>query len=258
MTTQRSSILRLSELRQNASVNAHYGAVELKAYMPTSTLRGFWGSMFVLVLLFLGYSVYALANRITMRFAPVVNSMKIMNLPPPPAAEAIVPPPPTLPNGPAARAGTPVAVPDALVAPDIIDFANINEISHASLNGGNGIDEGALSLPSDITVEVREEEPDVYEPIPVEREPFLDIRDLQKLVVYPEVAKRAGIEGRVFVRVLVGKNGVPKKHIIEGSDSDLLSASAAKAVMSAVFTPAIQNNKPVECWVSIPIVFRLR
>lgn len=249
MTTHRSSILR-----QNASANAHYGAVELKAYMPTSTLRGFWGSMSVLVLLFLGYSVYALANRITVRSTPVVNSMKIMNLPPPPAAsEAVVPPPAAPASLPTARAGTPVPVPDALVIPDVI-CTWVDAITRPS----DGLDEGIPSLPSDITVEVREEEPDVYEIIPVEREPFLDIRELQKLVVYPEVAKRAGIEGRVFVRVLVGKNGLPKKYIIEGSDSDLLNAAAAKAVMSTVFTPAIQNNKPVECWVSIPIIFRLR
>lgn len=254
MTTHRSSVLRLSVLRPNASVNAHYGAVELKAYMHTSTLRGFWGSMSVLVLLFLGYSVYALANRITVRSAPVVNSMKIMNLPPPPSvAEAVVPPPVAPASLPTARAGTPVPVPDALVIPDV-SFTWVDAITRPS----DGLDEGIPSLPSDITAEVREEEPDVYEPTPVEREPFLDIRELQKLVVYPEMAKRAGIGGRVFVRVLVGKNGVPKKHIIEGSDSDLLNAAAAKAVMSAVFTPAIQNNKPVECWVSIPIIFRLR
>jgi protein TonB len=257
MTTHRSSILRLSALRSsalrpNASVT-HYGAMELKAYMPTSTLRGFWGSMSVLVLLFLGYSVYALANRITVRSAPVVNSMKIMNLPPPPtASEAVVPPPAAPASLPTARAGTPVPVPDALVIPDVTTW--VDAITRPS----DGLDEGIPALPSDITVEVREEEPDVYEITPVEREPFLDIRELQKLVVYPEVAKRAGIEGRVFVRVLVGKNGVPKKHIIEGSDSDLLNAAAAKAVMSTVFTPAIQNNKPVECWVSIPIIFRLR
>jgi protein TonB len=254
MTTHRSSLLRLSALCPNASVNAHYGAMELKAYMPTSTLRGFWGSMSVLVLLFLGYSVYALANRITVRSTPIVNSMKIMNLPPPPAAsEAIVPPPAAPASLPTARAGTPVPVPDALIMPDVI-CTWVDAITRPS----DGLDEGIPSLPSDITEEVREEEPDVYEPTPVEREPFLDIRELQKLVVYPEVAKRAGIEGRVFVRVLVGKNGVPKKHIIEGSDSDLLNGAAAKAVMSAVFTPAIQNNKPVECWVSIPIIFRLR
>lgn len=254
MTIHRFSIVRLSALRPNASANAHYGAMELKAYMPTSTLRGFWGSMSVLVLLFLGYTVYALANRITVRSAPVVNSMKIMNLPPPPAAsEAVVPPPAAPASLPTARAGTPVPVPDALIMPDVI-CTWVDAITRPS----DGLDEGIPSLPSDIIEEVREEEPDVYEPTPVEREPFLDIRELQKLVVYPEVAKRAGIEGRVFVRVLVGKNGVPKKHIIEGSDSDLLNAAAAKAVMSAVFTPAIQNNKPVECWVSIPIIFRLR
>ncbi|MBL7993460.1 MAG: energy transducer TonB, partial [Candidatus Kapabacteria bacterium] len=46
--------------------------------------------------------------------------------------------------------------------------------------------------------------------------------------------------------------------IVESTDSDLLNDAAIKAVMSSVFTPAIQNNQPIDCWVSIPIVFRLR
>lgn len=241
-----------SALRTGAHAETLYGASELKSYIHISTLRGFWGSMSVLVLLFLGYSVYALANRITVRSAPAISSTKIMTLPPPPVTEAVIPPPPVPASIPAARAGTPIPVPDALVIPDV------NCTWDAITRPSDGLDEGIPSLPSEITVEVYEEEPGVYEPTPVEREPFIDIRELQKLVVYPELAKRAGIEGRVYVRVLVGKNGVPKKHIIERTDSDLLNDAAAKAVMSAIFTPAIQNNHPVECWVSIPIFFRLR
>ncbi len=230
-----------------------YGAVELQSYIRISTVRGFWGSMSLLVLLFVGYSVFALANHLSVRSAPVVNSMKIMTLPPPPATESVQPPPPTLPNAPLARAGTPIPVPDALLISDV----NCIWVD-ATTRPSDGSDEGTLSLENNITTEVREEEPDPYAFYPIEKEPYIDIKELLKKVVYPDVAKRAGIEGRVNIRVLIGKSGVPKKHIIESTDSDLLNESAAKAVMSVVFTPAIQNNQPVECWVSIPIVFRLR
>jgi protein TonB len=138
------------------------------------------------------------------------------------------------------------------------DFANVDEVSRASSTGGDGTDQGFLGLAKDVEVEVREDEPSAYDFVPVEKEPYIDIKELQRKVVYPELAKRAGIEGKVNIRVLVGKNGVPKKNLIESTDSELLNDAAVKAVMSSVFTPAIQNNQPIDCWVSIPIVFRLR
>ncbi len=233
---------------------------ELIRYIPRATERGFVGAALLLTLLIGGYSLFLIATASGLPKRPAINKMKLTNLPPPPTAQddTQAPPPPPSASGPAARAGTPVPVPDALIAPDVKDFANVDEISRASTTGGDGNDQGYLGLASDVDTEVREDEPSAYDFIPVEKEPYVDIRELQKKVVYPDIAKRAGIEGKVNIRVLVGKNGVPKKHIIESSDSDLLNDAAVKAVMNSVFTPAIQNNQPIDCWVSIPIVFRLR
>ncbi|MCS6808818.1 MAG: energy transducer TonB [Bacteroidota bacterium] len=237
----------------------HYGAQELKAYIPRATQRGFLAALLLLVLCIGGYSLFLAASAAGAKKGPPINKMKLTNLPPPPAqTDAAPPPPPTTAPGPAARAGTPVPVPDALIAPDVKDFANVDEISRASTTGGDGNDVGYLGLASEVETEVREEEPNAYDFIPVEKEPYIDIKELQKKVVYPDLAKRAGIEGKVSIRVLVGKNGVPKKYIIESTDSDLLNDAAVKAIMSSVFTPAIQNNQPIDCWVSIPVVFRLR
>lgn len=233
-------------------------ASELKRTIPIATRRGFLGALFLLTFLFSGYSLFLVVNTAGVSRGPAINKMKLTNLPPPPQqAEAAPPPPPTAP-GPAARAGTPVPVPDALIAPDVKDFANVDEISRASTTGGDGNDQGFLGLASDVDTEVRDDEPNAYDFVPVEKEPYIDIKELQRKVTYPDLAKRAGIEGKVNIRVLVGKNGVPKKHIVESTDSDLLNDAAIKAVMSSVFTPAIQNNQPIDCWVSIPIVFRLR
>lgn len=236
----------------------HYGAQELKAYIPRATQRGFLYSLAIILLLLAGYSIFLATSSLGLKKGPAINKMKLTNLPPPPQqAEAAPPPPPTAP-GPAARAGTPVPVPDALITPDVKDFANVDEISRASTTGGDGNDQGFLGLASDVDTEVRDDEPNAYDFVPVEKEPYIDIKELQRKVTYPDLAKRAGIEGKVNIRVLVGKNGVPKKHIVESTDSDLLNDAAIKAVMSSVFTPAIQNNQPIDCWVSIPIVFRLR
>ncbi len=151
-------------------------------------------------------------------------------------------------------------VPDAEIKPDMQEFATIDVMSRASAEGGDGVDLGtfASNIDFDVNVEVKEKEPDPDEFIPVEKEPETDIGSLQKLVVYPDLARRAGVEGKVLVRVLVDKTGKVKKTRVDYSDNELLNDAAVKAVSQAVFTPAIQNKQPVQCWVTVPITFKLR
>lgn len=234
-----------------------YGATELKQYIPQATFRGFTVAMVSVSLLLGGYAGFIASNSLGKIKGPAINKMKLTQLPPPPAQADVPPPPPTAP-GPAARAGTPVPVPDALIAPDVKDFANVDEISRASAVGGSGDDAGYLGLASEVSEEVREEEPNAYEFMAVDKEPYIDISELQKRIVYPDIARRAGIEGTVNIRVLVDKKGNPKKYIIESTDSDLLNKAAVDAVMSSRFTPAIQGNTPLDCWISIPINFRMK
>lgn len=92
-------------------------------------------------------------------------------------------------------------------------------------------------------------EPDEY--------PMVDLAALQKSVVYPAVAKSNGIEGKVFVRAYVSKKGKVLKTIVDKTDNDVLTSSAVNAVKKAKFTPATKNGKAVNCWVSLPISFRL-
>lgn len=241
-----------------------YSFVQLQRFRTKAAIVGFVTALMFTGTLIGGYATW-LAVKATSERGRQFNSAKILlsKLPPPPAADptAVPPPPPPTDNrGPAARAGTPVPVPDALVAPDVKDFANIDQISRASSKGGDGNDTGVLGLANeDIKVEVRDdEEPDMYEFVPVEKEPYLDIKELQSRVEYPDIAKRANIQGKVLVRVLVGKNGIPVKCSIQSSDSDLLEPAATKAIMKSVFTPALQNSQPVTCWVSIPVIFIIR
>lgn len=242
-----------------------YSFVQIQRFRTKAAAVGFVAAITFTAVLLGGYAGW-LAVKTRVEGSNRVNIAKIVlsRLPPPPTNDpaAVAPPPPVVEShGPAARAGTPVPVPDALVAPDVKDFANIDQISRASAKGGDGTDAGILGLASDeIKVEVRDNEdaPDMYEFVPVEKEPYIDIKDLQSRVVYPDMARRANIQGKVLVRVLVGKNGIPIKCSIESSDSDLLDPAATKAIMKSVFTPALQNSQPVTCWVSIPVMFIIR
>lgn len=100
--------------------------------------------------------------------------------------------------------------------------------------------------------------PDEKDFIPVEKHPDIDIMKLQKLVKYPREAKLRGIEGRVILKILVDKEGNVLKKKVEYSESKLLEESALSAIDDyGKVTPAIQNGKPVACWVSVPITYKL-
>ncbi|MDP1994988.1 MAG: energy transducer TonB, partial [Ignavibacteria bacterium] len=62
----------------------------------------------------------------------------------------------------------------------------------------------------------------------------------------------------VWVKILVSKEGKPKKAVVVKSDAEIFNQSATDAAMKYSFTPALQNNKPVAVWVVVPFKFELR
>ncbi len=74
---------------------------------------------------------------------------------------------------------------------------------------------------------------------------------------YPEEAKKNGIEGKVFMKVLVDKEGLPKKAIVIKSDNAIFNQSATEAAMKSKFSPALQNGKPIAVWIVLPYKFAL-
>jgi protein TonB len=74
---------------------------------------------------------------------------------------------------------------------------------------------------------------------------------------YPELAQRAGLEGTVWVKVLIDEKGTPKRAVVEKSSHEIFEEAAIEAAMNSLFTPAVTNNGPITCWVSIPYMFKL-
>jgi periplasmic protein TonB len=103
----------------------------------------------------------------------------------------------------------------------------------------------------------------------VEDEPFIDfaevmpepvggLKAIQSRIIYPELARRGGIEGKVHVLAFVNENGdVVKAEIIKGAGAGL-DEEAIKAVKETKFRPGQQRGRPVKVQVVIPIVFRLQ
>lgn len=88
--------------------------------------------------------------------------------------------------------------------------------------------------------------------------PVGGIKSLQEKVHYTEIARRAGVEGTVYIEAKIDKNGnvidaIVKKGLGAGLDDEALNA-----VKSTKFIPGKQRGKPVNVKMTIPVKFVLK
>ncbi len=75
---------------------------------------------------------------------------------------------------------------------------------------------------------------------------------------YPSLAREAGFEGTVRVRVLVAEDGkVLAADVLSSDVSPAMEQAAVEAAMKCRFKPAKQRTTPVKAHVMIPFNFRL-
>jgi TonB family protein len=77
---------------------------------------------------------------------------------------------------------------------------------------------------------------------------------------YPEMARKASIEGRVRVEVLIDTYGkIRDARIVEESGANIgFEEAALEAAWKGEWRPAMQNKQPVAVRVSYQVVFRLK
>jgi protein TonB len=163
--------------------------------------------------------------------------------------EQAEPPPPPPP-----RPQTVVAVSDDAVLEDVeLDL-------DASLDVGEAVDELPPPPPPEEEEEEEEAAPEEEIFVVVEQMPELigGLQSIQACIEYPEVALRAGLEGRVFVQFIVGKDGsVRDPEVVRGIGGGA-DEEAVRCIMQAKFEPGMQRGKPVPVRYVIPVNFRLR
>ena len=87
--------------------------------------------------------------------------------------------------------------------------------------------------------------------------PIGGVSEIQRRIVYPELAQRAGVEGKVYILAYVDREGrVTKTEVIKGIGGGC-DEVAAEAVKKTSFSPGKQRGKPVYVKVMIPIRFEL-
>lgn len=157
-------------------------------------------------------------------------------------AQVEKPPPPP-------RPPVPVEVPDDEVLED----------DELDLDMSLDIDEVPdLPPPPPPKEEEKEEEPEIF--VIVEQSPELigGLPGLQKKIKYPEIAKKAGVEGRVFLQFVVDEQGNVHDPVVTRGIGAGCDEEAIRAILEAKFKPGKQRGKAVKVKMSLPITFRLK
>ena len=118
--------------------------------------------------------------------------------------------------------------------------------------------DAAIELPAP-PPSAKEEEPEEEIFVVVEQQPELvgGIASVQSKIKYPELARRAGIEGRVIVQFVVDESGnVVNPQVVRGIGGGC-DEEAIRAVKTAKFKPGLQRGRPVKVRYSLPISFSL-
>lgn len=148
--------------------------------------------------------------------------------------------------------------------PAILKGKNVNSIVNSNLVikfGENGKIEKDWSLESTQSQSFNTtvtKHPDYFIEVEIMPEIVGGFGEIAKKIIYPEIAKRAGIEGKVLVKAYVNELGeVADTEIIKGIGAGC-DEVAANAVKSVKFKPGMQDGKPVKVVVIIPIMFKLQ
>lgn len=93
----------------------------------------------------------------------------------------------------------------------------------------------------------------------VQKNPGMDYDKLKSSVKYPSLAKEMNLSGVVHVAALIQKDGKLIKSYIYKTTNSLFNEEALKAINEYNdFSPAFQNERAVDCWIIIPIKFKIK
>ncbi len=84
------------------------------------------------------------------------------------------------------------------------------------------------------------------------------MKSILERLEYPELAMRAGVQGRVFVLAYVNEKGDVVKAEVQRGIGAGCDEAAVRAVMNTKFIPGKQRGKPVKVRISIPIRFQIQ
>ena len=162
----------------------------------------------------------------------------------------------------------PPEVPKEPVMSDIIDIVD-DDIKVEDNFLLSTEDDASLGVEIKDYVVVQDEEVVEEEEVPfaiVEQKPTFQGGDANTFtrwvfskIVYPEIAKENGVQGRVTLQFTIETDGSVKNvKVLRGVDSSLDKEAVRVVSSSPKWSPGMQRNKPVKVKYTFPVVFQLR
>ncbi len=246
-----------------ARKNQEYGAYKLrKSYKKYLTIA-MWIAIVFVVLVTTGPFIYQAINPEDTSVKPR-KKVTITQLAPPPSIgeqkeiQPIEAPPPLKST---IKFLPPVIRPDEQVqeeyVPTVEELKNVDPGVKTEEGQEGGVDYSLLEV-EETVVEKKEEAPTYFVAVEEMPEPIGGIQGIQSKIVYSEIAKRAGVEGKVYVLAFVDEKGNVTKTVVQKGLGAGLDEAAENAIKQTKFKPGKQRGVPVKVQVMIPIVFKLQ
>jgi len=253
-----------------ANKNKDYGAYVLRTlynkYVTLSTIIG----TVVFVLALTGPMIVKSLRPKEAVVKKKVITLDYTQLSEPPSLDKAAPPP-TLDVPPPLKSTIaflpPVVKPDEQVSNDVVptveDLKKVDPGAKTQEGQEGGVDYSLIETQDKVVEEPKKEEAQVF--TYVEEMPTFPggedacIAFINHGIQYPEIAKRAGVEGKVFIQFVVRTDGkvtdvTVGKGIGAGCDEE-----AVRVVKSMPnWKPGRQNGHPVNVRISVPIVYKLQ
>jgi periplasmic protein TonB len=163
----------------------------------------------------------------------------------------------------------PVVKPDEQVSseyiPTVEELKNVDPGAKTQQGVEGGVDYSLLevqeSVEEKVVKEEKKEEPFTY----VEEMPSYPtgtdelLSFISSHIEYPEIAKRAGVEGKVLVQFVVEKSGdITEVQVLKGIGAGCDEEAVRVCKMMPRWKAGKQNGKPVRVKMVIPFVFKLQ
>jgi periplasmic protein TonB len=226
------------------ATDAHPSAQESVETANDRFKRGFgdwfWGSLIVATVIhFLAFAFWPQMSTADVSFT--TDELMAIDIPP----EIEIPPPPEQ----IVRPATPVVSAaqideDITIAPTTFESNPIENLPPPpSAGGGQDLSAAPVFTPMTVAPELRNRQ--------------AVARALERN--YPPLLRDAGIGGTPTVWFFIDENGRVVRHLLDQSSGyDQLDQAAIAVANIMEFSPALNQNRRVPVWVSIPIVFQAR
>jgi TonB family protein len=113
------------------------------------------------------------------------------------------------------------------------------------------------AINSQLIADKNDPDPEHDEFTKVDSEPVpINLNKVLETIVYPPDAKREGVKGTVYIKILIDRDGNPKDFYVRSSPDNRLKLAVLDKLKYAKYKPALLNGKPVKDWVQIEYEFK--